>query len=64
MDKLTSRLIARRVKGGANETQSIALLLDLLDSHEGDNLAYALEYNGFTPAGRGHAAVQKLAVFN
>ncbi|MFL0358595.1 hypothetical protein [Curtobacterium flaccumfaciens] len=61
MDKLTNRLIASRVRGGANEAQSVALLADLIRSHEGGNLAYALEYNGFTPAGRGQAAVEMLS---
>lgn len=64
MDKITSRLIARRVKGGANETQSRALLADLIGSHDGDNLAFALEYNGFAPVGGGYAAVAKLSTSN
>lgn len=40
-------LIARRVRGGANEAQSRALLAQLRVAHAGDNLAHALVHNGF-----------------
>jgi hypothetical protein len=44
----TARMIARRVRGGYNEAESIALLAELTASHTGDNLDAALAYNGFT----------------
>lgn len=43
-----ARLIARRVKGGANAAESEVLLAEIVAAHDGDNLAYALSYNGFT----------------
>ena len=44
----TSKLIARRVRKGFNEAQSRDLLATLVASHDGDNLAHALHYEGFT----------------
>lgn len=41
------RLVARRVRKGYNEADSVKLLKEITRSHEGDNLIYALEYNGF-----------------
>lgn len=41
------KLIATRIKSGANPTESAAMLADLVASHGGDNLATALLYNGF-----------------
>ena len=41
------KLIARRVKLGNNEAQSVQLLAELIEAHEGDNLEYALVYEGF-----------------
>ena len=58
---MEAKLIARRTSKGHNQAHSAALLAELTASHDGDNLAHALEYNDFTPAGRGHAAVAKLA---
>lgn len=44
-------LIQRHTRGGANPDESAALLAELLDAHHGDNLAHALNYNGYaTPA--------------
>jgi len=45
------RMIARRVKGGHNEAQSVDLLADLLRRHRGGNLATALFYNSFVSQG-------------
>lgn len=41
------KMIARRVKGGANEAEARELLAELVKAHSGDNLVYALVYNGF-----------------
>lgn len=49
------QMIAKRVKGGANEDQSRALLTHLIASHDGYNLASALYYNGFAGEKGAHA---------
>lgn len=41
------KLINRRVNKGGNREESVALLAELLEAHEGDNLVFALVYNGF-----------------
>ena len=41
------KMVARRMRGGANETQSWRLLREHLKNHYGDNLAMALHYDGF-----------------
>lgn len=41
------KMIDRRVRGGANRKQSEELLKELFASHSGDNLAKALNYEGF-----------------
>jgi len=51
------RLIATHTRKGANPTDSARLLEELATDHTGDNLAHALEYNGFvTAASAEHAA--------
>ncbi|HEU5223098.1 MAG TPA: hypothetical protein VFU07_05380 [Candidatus Lumbricidophila sp.] len=40
-------LVARRVRGGGNPAESERLLDELLANYRGDNLAFALHYNGF-----------------
>ncbi len=47
-ESTANKMIARRVKGGASEAQSRILLAELVAAHDGDNLAAALAYNGFT----------------
>lgn len=48
MDKAThTKMIARRVSKGFNKVESIAMLAELIKSHDGDNLATALVYNEF-----------------
>lgn len=42
------KMIARRVRGGFNAAESRTLLEELQAAHDGDNLAAALSYNGFT----------------
>lgn len=44
----TDKMIARRIRLGYNEAASRALLAQLVAAHDGDNLAFALQYNGFT----------------
>ena len=41
------RMVDRRVRGGHNPKESYALLLELCAAHSGDNLDFALHYNGF-----------------
>lgn len=56
------KLIATRIKSGANPAESAAVLADLLTSHKGDNLATALLYNGFVKTeAAAYRAVAKLA---
>lgn len=43
-------MIKRRVRAGYPEEGCEYALRDLLASHSGDNLAHALEYNGFVTA--------------
>ena len=51
------KLIATRVRQGANPTESAQLLNELATAHTGDNLASALTYQGFvTAASAEHAA--------
>jgi|TARA_B110000483_G_scaffold243313_2_gene332460 hypothetical protein len=42
-----NKLIQRRITKGANADQSIALFNELVAAHDGDNLVFALCYNGF-----------------
>lgn len=42
-----NKLIERRTRKGHNPEQSTALLQELIESHTGDNLEYALVYNDF-----------------
>lgn len=44
------KLIATRVRKGANPTESAQLLNELATAHTGDNLASALTYQGFATA--------------
>lgn len=65
MDKMTLNrttvdLIDYRVSQGNTLEYSADLLAAILDVHENGSLAYALEYNSFTPIGTGYAAVAKL----
>ncbi|MGP5043582.1 hypothetical protein ACTXJR_06060 [Glutamicibacter ardleyensis] len=55
------KLIARRVKTGSNEGQSAQLLAELIEAHEGDNLEYALVYNGFATEAGASKFVAQLA---
>lgn len=55
------KLIARRVKAGHNEGQSIQLLAELIEAHEGDNLEYALVYNSFATEAGASKFVAQLA---
>ena len=48
--KTTEKLIANRVKGGFNESDSRELLNDLLAKHSHNTLAAALSYFGFCSA--------------
>lgn len=41
------KFVARRVRKGYAQEQSKALLFQLLESHDGDNLVHALCYNDF-----------------
>ncbi|PQZ53153.1 MULTISPECIES: hypothetical protein [unclassified Microbacterium] len=51
------KLIATRVRQGANPTECTQLLNDLATAHTGDNLASALEHHSFaTAASAEHAA--------
>ena len=59
-NEATAKMIARRVNGGANAAESIALLAELVKSHSGDNLAFALAYNNFATA---RAAERFAAIF-
>jgi hypothetical protein len=43
-----ARMLARFVRKGGNAETGAALLAELTASHDGDNLAAALSYNGFT----------------
>lgn len=45
-------LVARRVRGGGNHTDSAALLAELIAAHEGINLESALLYHGFAATPR------------
>lgn len=45
-----ARMIARYVRTGGNPATGAALLDDLIGRHDGENLAAALAYWGFTPA--------------
>jgi hypothetical protein len=56
------QLIARRVKGGANEAESRALLAELTAALSGDNLAHALVYNGFATGTQADAFAASISV--
>lgn len=43
----TEKMIARAVRKGANEVEARAMLTELMSAHDGDNLRFALQYNGF-----------------
>lgn len=59
---LRERLIARRVRGGANRADSAALLAELESTCGEGTLAHALHYQGFaTIAGADSAAARLLA---
>lgn len=50
-DRIIEAAIARRVRYGCREDESRALLQELVrDFAAGDNLAFALHYNGFATA--------------
>ena len=42
-----NKLIERRIAKGGNREYSVALFNWLVSEHDGDNLAFALCYNGF-----------------
>lgn len=42
-----TRLIEHRIRTGGNPAESAQLLHEIASSHSGDNLAFALHYNGF-----------------
>lgn len=45
MDK--QKMIARAVKLGDNEAEATRRIEELIQAHDGDNLAYALHHEGF-----------------
>ncbi|EYT57207.1 hypothetical protein [Microbacterium sp. UCD-TDU] len=56
------KLIATRVRKGANPAESAELLAELATSHTGDNLAHALEYQGFATAASAERAAHALEI--
>lgn len=46
------QMIARRVAKNGNPAEAAAMLDELLTAHSGDNLAFALHYNGFATAAK------------
>lgn len=56
------KLIATHVRKGANPAESALLLAELAAAHTGDNLAHALEYNGFTTAASAERAAHALEI--
>jgi len=44
---MRAKMTERRARRGANPAESVALLSELVERHRGDNLAYALVYEGF-----------------
>lgn len=46
-DRIIAAAIARRARAGFNAAESAELLEELAEAHAGDNLGYALHYNGF-----------------
>ena len=55
------KLIARRVSKGFNEAESIEILAELIEAHEGDNLEFALVYNAFATEAGASKFVAQLA---
>lgn len=55
------KLIARRVRGGANETESRARLNELLATAGQTFLAYALHYEGFATATQADRIAEQVA---
>lgn len=58
----TARLIAFRVRKGNTAEGSARLLEEIAKAHTGDNLAYALHYNGFVGESRAAGAAHALEV--
>ena len=48
--EIFAKAIERRVNGGARADESVSLLNEIIANHDGDNLAFALHYNGFATA--------------
>lgn len=58
----TSTLIRRAVKGGANPADAQTRLTRILQAHSGDNLAYALVYEGFATEAQASKYINSITV--
>lgn len=58
--EMTDQMIARRVRGGYNEAESRAQLVELLSNYTGDNLAFALCYEGFATEAKAYKFIRAI----
>jgi hypothetical protein len=61
VSQMTEKMISRRVSKGANESESRATLTELINLVSNQNLAYALNYQGFATYSFGEKFAQAVA---
>lgn len=61
VEQMTEKMISRRVSKGWNEADSRVALNELINAVSNQNLAYALNYQGFATISFGESFAAKVA---